>query len=184
MMPGATTGKIWARGGPFDGCGVSLLPGATTLGRDSLNDIVMENPAVSRRHARIQGNAQGYWIQDLGSRNGTFVNGQEVTRAPVMLNAEDEIKFGAQSGDTTWIFREVEISETHFENTQATMAISLEDIAEPLQEMTSSAPPADAPEPPPRHGNQAHANRSKRTKTAPGRAWNSQRSTCPLSRSR
>ena len=55
--------KLRVRGGPFDGCGISLVGGITTMGRESTNDIVVEHPVVSRNHARIFYNAQGYWIQ-------------------------------------------------------------------------------------------------------------------------
>ena len=42
------------------------------------NDMVVDELGVSRPHAGIRGGANGYWISDLGSRNGTFVNGEQV----------------------------------------------------------------------------------------------------------
>jgi pSer/pThr/pTyr-binding forkhead associated (FHA) protein len=40
----------------------------TMMGRATLNDVVLEEPGVSRQHAGIRGDAEGYWIADLGSR--------------------------------------------------------------------------------------------------------------------
>jgi len=52
--------KLRVRVGPFDGCGMSLVGGIMTLGRESTNDIVMDQATESRNHARIFYNAQGY----------------------------------------------------------------------------------------------------------------------------
>ncbi|MCS7002849.1 MAG: FHA domain-containing protein, partial [Dehalococcoidia bacterium] len=54
---------------------------AITIGRDSTNDLVLENPQVSRRHARIERRGAELVVIDLGSTNGTFVNGARVSQA-------------------------------------------------------------------------------------------------------
>jgi DNA-binding response OmpR family regulator len=54
----------------------------TVIGRDVECQVVIPDRQVSRRHARIRRQADGYWIEDLGSKNGTHVNGAAVkTRA-------------------------------------------------------------------------------------------------------
>ena len=48
------------------------------LGRDSHNDIVLDDQFVSTVHARIYLRGEEYWLEDLGSRNRTYVNGELV----------------------------------------------------------------------------------------------------------
>jgi pSer/pThr/pTyr-binding forkhead associated (FHA) protein len=49
-----------------------------TIGREATSDIVVNDPAVSRRHADLVRNGQSWSIIDAGSANGTSVNGAEV----------------------------------------------------------------------------------------------------------
>jgi pSer/pThr/pTyr-binding forkhead associated (FHA) protein len=58
----------------------SLAGGEVTVGRTPGNTILIENPGVSRRHAVIRLEAGRAVLEDLGSANGTFVNGQRVAR--------------------------------------------------------------------------------------------------------
>ncbi|MDM0103330.1 FHA domain-containing protein [Variovorax sp. J22R24] len=57
---------------------VALKPHDNTLGRGAYNDIVIESPQASRQHAVITVEAAFTTIRDLGSRNGTFVNGDRI----------------------------------------------------------------------------------------------------------
>jgi hypothetical protein len=54
---------------------------------------VIEDPGVSRRHARVRTGGGAVTVEDLGSSNGTFVNGERISRA-VELAAGDEIQVG------------------------------------------------------------------------------------------
>lgn len=65
----------------------------TLLGRDPGCDIVLRDDIVSRRHALITLTAGAYELEDLGSANGTFVNGQRVTQR-LKLQPGDEITLG------------------------------------------------------------------------------------------
>ncbi len=69
-------------------------PGITSVGRSPENDIVLDSPDVSRRHARIECNRNGIRVHDLNSTNGTRVNGEPVRIADV--SEQDEISFGGQ----------------------------------------------------------------------------------------
>jgi len=65
---------------------------SSTLGRHRNNDIVISDPKVSSFHARIDRTTEGYLLVDLGSRNGSFVNGRRVTRHD--LASGDEVRVG------------------------------------------------------------------------------------------
>ena len=66
------------------------------IGRESRNDIVIPDINVSRQHAEIRREASGAWvISDLGSTNGTFVNGRQVKSAP--LQDADRLTLGTTS---------------------------------------------------------------------------------------
>ncbi|NEE62012.1 FHA domain-containing protein, partial [Streptomyces sp. SID8455] len=68
---------------------VRPLPAKTVrIGRDAGNDLVIDDLVVSRQHAELRALADGrHEIVDLGSHNGTFLNGQPVSRA--VLGAGD-----------------------------------------------------------------------------------------------
>jgi len=65
-----------------------------TIGRDERNDLVLDDPRVSRRHALLRRLGTTFQIEDLGSTNGIFVNGQRVERTT--LADGDQIQIGGQ----------------------------------------------------------------------------------------
>jgi sigma-B regulation protein RsbU (phosphoserine phosphatase) len=79
---------------------VEITRAPFTLGRQSDNDLVLLDSRISRRHASILQDPQGYLIEDAGSRHGVFVNGQRVTSSP--LASGDQISLGV--ADTYQIF--------------------------------------------------------------------------------
>ena len=64
------------------------------IGRSSRNTIQIADATVSKDHAEVLQQSDGWWISDLGSRNGTRVNGAEVTQ-PVHLKAGDLLEVGS-----------------------------------------------------------------------------------------
>ena len=56
----------------------SVSDETTTIGRQEECDIIVDSPAVSRQHARIVVEQEGFFLEDLGSRNGTLLNGEQV----------------------------------------------------------------------------------------------------------
>jgi len=64
-----------------------------TLGRQGDNDLVLLDTRISRRHARIIRDNEGYLLEDVGSRHGTFVNGEKVA-ASCRLKSGDQISLG------------------------------------------------------------------------------------------
>src|SRR5262245_18149313 len=70
-----------------------LGEGPFPLGRAPDNKIVVNDSAVSRKHAEIVRRADGYWIQDLKSKNGTKLNGTLI-QTPTLLKPGDRIDIG------------------------------------------------------------------------------------------
>jgi hypothetical protein len=71
------------------------VDGELILGREHGSaDLVIDDPGVSRRHARVLANGSGVIVEDLGSSNGTYVNGERIS-GPVELGAGDELQVGA-----------------------------------------------------------------------------------------
>ena len=66
-----------------------------TLGRDGGNDLVVNDPVVSRQHAVLLSTPSGYTIQDLGSKNGTLLNDVPIGSSPRVLTHGDAILLGA-----------------------------------------------------------------------------------------
>ncbi|HMJ40359.1 MAG TPA: FHA domain-containing protein, partial [Verrucomicrobiae bacterium] len=64
--------------GPFAGRIVALPNQMVTIGRAPDNDVVVGDPATSGHHGRIEVRSGFFWISDLGSTNGTLVNGEPV----------------------------------------------------------------------------------------------------------
>lgn len=69
-----------------------LPPGGLNIGRTSDNQIVVNDPLASRKHARLVAASEGLTIEDLGSANGTFVNGRREQRT--VLRERDIITIG------------------------------------------------------------------------------------------
>jgi hypothetical protein len=78
-----------------------------TLGRAADCDIVLPERQISRYHARVEPDEEGFLLRDLGSKNGTFVNGERVRGQPYRLQDGDEItlattlQLGFVAGDAT-----------------------------------------------------------------------------------
>jgi sigma-B regulation protein RsbU (phosphoserine phosphatase) len=65
----------------------------TTIGRSARNDLCVEDPFTSRLHAEVRRRGDAFWISDLGSANGTFLNGVRLM-APAPLQDGDQVRIG------------------------------------------------------------------------------------------
>ncbi len=88
-----TNYQLVMRAGPTPGKVFELQGNEVTVGRDIHADFVINIPEVSRRHSRFRLDAGGYAVEDLGSTNGTFVNGQRIS-GPQRLRAGDSVQLG------------------------------------------------------------------------------------------
>ena len=73
------------------------LEGTLTIGRLPDNDVTIATEAVSRHHARIEAARGGFWIADLGSRNGTRLNGERFSGESRWLSNGDSIVIGGET---------------------------------------------------------------------------------------
>ncbi len=76
------------------------LEGWITVGRAPTSDIVLDEQFVSSTHARLVPRGQFYYVEDLGSTNGTFVNEKDVTEAQLRLDSRLRI------GETVFRYEE------------------------------------------------------------------------------
>ena len=75
--------------------------GGITLGRSPTADIQIDDPFASSAHARIFPRGQFMYIEDMGSTNGTFLNGRQL-RKPEQLKVADSVRIG----DTEYRYQE------------------------------------------------------------------------------
>ena len=73
-------------------CRHPLRPGDTVVGRAPICDLAIDDPSISRRHVRFRVHGDHCVLTDLGGRNGTFLNGEQVTEAEV--RAGDAVVLG------------------------------------------------------------------------------------------
>jgi pSer/pThr/pTyr-binding forkhead associated (FHA) protein len=70
------------------------ISSATVVGRDAGTGIKLDgDDFASSRHASIEPRADGVWVEDLGSTNGTFVNGEKIT-GKTLVRAGDAVRIG------------------------------------------------------------------------------------------
>ena len=72
---------------------VDLVPPETLVGRDASCHVTIPDSSVSHRHARIYHSDGEWYVEDLGSTNGTFVNDRPLTR-PMVLRPGDTVSIG------------------------------------------------------------------------------------------
>lgn len=83
------------RSGPTPGVTFPLEGDQLIIGRDASNSITINDAEISRKHSRLSFQGGKYVIEDLGSTNGTFVNGQRLA-GPVVLKPGDVVSLGEQ----------------------------------------------------------------------------------------
>jgi len=85
----------WSLHGSRNG-GVRTLDGVCRVGRGEDNDLELQDDHVSRHHAELATHAGIVWLRDLGSSNGTYVNGERITGACRLFHG-DEVRFDTLS---------------------------------------------------------------------------------------
>lgn len=132
--------RLVMRAGPSVGKVYPLDKSEMFIGRDLSNDVVINDPEISRRHARLFTQGSGYVLEDLGSTNGSFVNGQRLM-GPNMLRPGDLITFGERM---SLVFESADFDQ----DATVVNPAARPTYNEPGQAQVYSAPPAYNPPPP------------------------------------
>ncbi len=153
MRAGPNAGKIY----PLEGEEI-------TIGRETVNQVAINDAEVSRKHARLTLHGTAYVLQDLGSTNGTFVNGQRVTATQV-LNPGDTVSFGENI---------VLQYEATFDPNATVISTKAPSTAVPVPKPTPMPAAAPAPSPSPTYSGQMPAGPASAeapVKKKGGKAW-------------
>lgn len=139
----STLYRLVVKAGGVIGTAYALENAEIHIGRDAQNDIVIAEADISRRHARLTRSEHGYVIEDLGSTNGTFINGQRLT-TPYALRPGDEVRLGPK----------VVLMYEQVSDPNATVAVSAETLQAappppppPKKPIPAAPPPAAVPTP-------------------------------------
>lgn len=118
-----------------------LGKGKITIGRGAECDVTIDNAAVSRSHASIEYKDGEYYVSDLGSSNGTFLNGNQL-EAPSIIKPGDNIgvaKFNLSFQDAPQA--EVQKLVGDIDNLEATMVVDAEKMAQSMAAIGGDAAP-------------------------------------------
>ncbi len=135
------TGKSYqliVRAGPVPGKIYPIMKQEVVIGRDSSTDVLINDAEISRHHAVIKASPEGYIIEDLGSTNGTIINGQRII-GPHILHEGEMINLGEH---IALIFEAQEAFDP-----DATLASSKNSYASAYQVSEPVKPPSNAPIP-------------------------------------
>lgn len=81
------------------------------VGRDARSDFILTDPTISSRHARLFYNQDQWWVEDLGSTNGTLINGHRLD-TPTVITHGDQLQLGQiEFLVTIDLFDSAEVSE-------------------------------------------------------------------------
>jgi pSer/pThr/pTyr-binding forkhead associated (FHA) protein len=79
--------------GSQTGQSAALADGVIMIGRGADCQIILDDDYVSTRHARVISGENGIYVEDMGSTNGSYVNGQRIT-APTTITMSDTVRIG------------------------------------------------------------------------------------------
>lgn len=109
--------------GPLKGVKFDLHAALTNIGRGEHNDIAIRDESVSDSHAKLQKRADGWWVVDQGSTNGTYVGGRRVTGEQRLEGAPD-LRFGG----IKMTFRPAAVDPAAGGSTRAIAAVDIESL--------------------------------------------------------
>lgn len=131
--------------GPRTGARFPLKDGTNIIGRAPGNEIRLDDQSVSRQHAEISKTESGWFVKDLGSKNGTTVNGQPITDS-VGIGHKDVVKTGIYV--IRLITQETPLEEELTLPPELSMADRTVFVAAPPDSLTASMEEKELPPPP------------------------------------
>lgn len=135
-----TSYRLVMRTGPNPGQTFDLLQPEITIGRDINNTVVINDAEISRKHARVYIQGGFYQIEDTGSTNGTFVNGQRLM-GPHLLRPGEVIFMGET------VSLSFELTQFDPNATVASTPRGIPEPAAPVPQAVNYPPPAYSPPP-------------------------------------
>jgi pSer/pThr/pTyr-binding forkhead associated (FHA) protein len=141
-MNGSTARLVHSYGTPEEREFPLVAPTAT-IGRETINEIVFDDPEISRRHTRVTQLAGRFIIEDLGSTNGTFLNGRRIN-TPAPLANGDVIDLGG-SVRLTYLGPPGAAAATVVEPSPEQLGAPATVVSSSAPEQGSTGVPTDAP---------------------------------------
>jgi adenylate cyclase len=121
---------------------LDLKEGEVTVGRTEGNDLILNHPSVSRKHAKFELRSERWWVIDLKSTNGVKVNGNLVTEAQV--NSGDTLLIGSVQLELKALPSVEFSSESMFDNPSGTVIRRISDFNSEFGLDSGPAAPAPA----------------------------------------
>ena len=163
--------QLTMRSGPTPGKVFPLEQEEVRLGRDLASDISISDPEVSRHHARFFMQDENIFMEDLGSTNGSFLNGLRIS-SPQQLRQGDVITFGEK---IVMVFEKIIYDrDATVVSSQSPRTVQAQPVQEPYQPEPDSLAyqqPQHLPRIPGERGSQAPVSRSTAKKKSGLPAW-------------
>jgi predicted component of type VI protein secretion system len=137
--------KFVMRSGPTPGKEFPLEGPEIIIGRDNTSSMMINDAEVSRKHTRLIWQSLGYVVEDLGSTNGTFVNGQRLT-TPFVLRGGESVSLGE---NIVLVYESTVDPDATVLSTSASAVKQAVAAAQPTREAPRPEIPASPPKPEP-----------------------------------
>ena len=113
----ATDAALLVEGGPDDGKLIALGRPSFSIGRQQGVDLFIDDTSASRQHAEIVEKGGDFYLHDLGSTNGTYVNGHRISDKELLLHDGDKVRVAVS--DVIYVFQ-----NTGYKTQQLTVVLS------------------------------------------------------------
>jgi len=149
MADSPSIARLTVETGPESGKVLELTQKELVIGRSAPADLIIVHPEISRRHARVVFQQGNYTLEDLGSSNGTFINGQRLqgsqvlaNGAEILLGSEVRLVFSQQPGGIQSAAALASATDHPFQREQSSRTVMDSDLtAGAVQASLSNVPP-------------------------------------------